>query len=48
MDIDRVWPYVVPFGILRLPHDYKGMKISNARKVVGLLVLAFTLYLVPG
>ncbi|HNP24148.1 MAG TPA: cytochrome c biogenesis protein CcdA [Panacibacter sp.] len=36
------------FGILRLPHDYKGMKISNARKVVGLLVLAFTLYLVPG
>ena len=24
------------------------MKISNARKVVGLLVLAFTLYLVPG
>lgn len=36
------------FGILRLPHDYKGMKISTGRKMVALLVLVFTLYLVPG
>lgn len=36
------------FGILRLPHDYKGMKITNARKFVGVLALMFTLYLIPG
>ncbi len=36
------------FGILRLPHDYKGMKITNARKLVGVLALVFTLYLIPG
>lgn len=36
------------FGILRLPHDYKGMKISTGRKFVGVLALLFTLYLVPG
>jgi len=36
------------FGILRLPHDYKGMKITNARKFVGALALIFTLYLIPG
>lgn len=36
------------FGILRLPHDYKGMKITNARKFVGVLALLFTLYLIPG
>ncbi|NCI47291.1 protein-disulfide reductase DsbD family protein [Sediminibacterium soli] len=36
------------FGILRLPHDYKGMKISSGRKLVGLLALLFTLYLIPG
>ncbi len=36
------------FGILRLPHDYKGMKISAGRKVVGVIALAFTIYLLPG
>lgn len=36
------------FGILRLPHDYKGMKISTGRKLVGVVALLFTLYLIPG
>ncbi len=36
------------FGILRLPHDYKGMKIGTGRKVVGVIALLFTLYLIPG
>lgn len=36
------------FGILRLPHDYKGMKIGTGRKVMGVLALLFTLYLIPG
>jgi len=36
------------FGILRLPHDYKGMKIGKGRKIAGVIALLFTLYLVPG
>lgn len=36
------------FGVLRLPHDYKGMKISKGRKALGVLALLFTLYLLPG
>jgi thiol:disulfide interchange protein len=36
------------FGVLRLPHDYKGMKISAGRKVMGVIALLFTLYLIPG
>ena len=36
------------FGILRLPHDYKGMKIPAGRKILGIVALAFTIYLVPG
>ncbi len=36
------------FGILRLPHDYKGMKISTGRKFAGVIALLFTLYLIPG
>ena len=36
------------FGILRLPHDYKGMKISKGRKVLGVIALLFILYLIPG
>jgi thiol:disulfide interchange protein DsbD len=36
------------FGVLRLPHDYKGMKISRGRKILGVLTLIFTLYLIPG
>lgn len=36
------------FGILRLPHDYKGMKIGKGRKLAGVIALIFTLYLLPG
>ena len=36
------------FGIIRLPHDYKGMKISKGRKAIGIIALLFTLYLIPG
>lgn len=36
------------FGVLLLPHDYKGMKISPTRKVLGGVALLFTLYLLPG
>ena len=36
------------FGVLRLPHDYKGMKIGKGRKIIGVLALIFTLYLIPG
>lgn len=36
------------FGVLRLPHDYKGMEIGKGRRFVGVLALLFTLYLAPG
>ncbi|MEP6844978.1 MAG: cytochrome c biogenesis protein CcdA [Panacibacter sp.] len=36
------------FGILRLPHDYKGMSISKGRKIFGIITLLFTFYLIPG
>ncbi len=36
------------FGVLRLPHDYKGMKIGKGRKLAGVFALLFTLYLLPG
>lgn len=36
------------FGILRLPHDYKGMKITSGRKLLGVVAFLFTLYLIPG
>lgn len=36
------------FGILRLPHDYKGQKISVGRKVIGTIALVFVVYLIPG
>lgn len=36
------------FGWLRLPHDYKGQKISEGRKVLGVISLLFALYLIPG
>ncbi len=36
------------FGILRLPHDYKGMKISAGRKFTAVIIILFTLYLIPG
>jgi thiol:disulfide interchange protein DsbD len=35
-------------GILRLPHDYKGMKISTGRKVTAIIVLLFIIYIAPG
>lgn len=35
------------FGIIRLPHDEKGMKISFGRKTIGIVALLFTLYLIP-
>ena len=36
------------FGVLRLPHDTKGQKISVGRKMLGVLSFLFTLYLIPG
>lgn len=36
------------FGVLRLPHDYKGMAISKGRKIAGIIALVFTLYIIPG
>ncbi len=36
------------FGLLRLPHDYKGQKISITRKVLGVIAFLFTIYLIPG
>ncbi len=36
------------FGWLRLPHDYKGQKISATRKILGVLSFVFAVYLVPG
>lgn len=36
------------FGFIRLPHDYKGMKIGIGRKITGVITLCFSLYLTPG
>ncbi|CAN5750946.1 cytochrome c biogenesis protein CcdA [soil metagenome] len=36
------------FGVIRLPHDYKGMVISKGRKIAGIITMLFTLYLIPG
>jgi thiol:disulfide interchange protein DsbD len=36
------------FGILLLPHDNKGQKISTGRKILGVVALAFAVYLIPG
>jgi len=36
------------FGIVRLPHDYKGMKISGGRKIAGVIAILFSIYLIPG
>jgi cytochrome c biogenesis protein CcdA/thioredoxin-related protein len=36
------------FGLIRLPHDTKGQKISAGRKVLGALAFLFGLYLLPG
>ena len=36
------------FGIIRLPHDHKGQKISKGRKSIGVIAILFVLYLAPG
>ena len=36
------------FGKIKLPHDDEGSRISVGRLSVGLLALAFTVYLIPG
>ena len=36
------------FGFLRLPHDYKGQKISLGRKIIGFIAIVFAIYLAPG
>jgi len=36
------------FGKIKLPHDDEGSRISVGRFSLGLLTLAFTLYLIPG
>jgi thiol:disulfide interchange protein DsbD len=35
-------------GLIHFPHESKSEKIHPARKILGLLVLLFTLYLLPG
>ncbi|WP_010179886.1 protein-disulfide reductase DsbD family protein [Aquimarina agarilytica] len=36
------------FGIFRFPHDAPNQKISNTRKVLGVIAFVFAGYLVPG
>ena len=36
------------FGKLRLPHDVKGAPIATARKVLGVIAIAFACYLIYG
>ena len=36
------------FGFLRLPHDFKGQKISLGRKIIGIVAILFALYMAPG
>lgn len=36
------------FGKIRFPHDSPVQKISTARKTLGVLTLAFVIYLIPG
>ena len=36
------------FGKIKLPHDDEGSRISVGRLMLGLLALAFTIYLIPG
>lgn len=36
------------FGWLKLPHDYKGQKISAGRKILGVIAILFAIYLAPG
>jgi cytochrome c biogenesis protein CcdA/thioredoxin-related protein len=36
------------FGFIRFPHDSKGAKIGTTRKVLGMIILLFSGYMVPG
>lgn len=36
------------FGILRFPHDGPKKKLKRSRLIIGLISLAFTVYLIPG
>jgi thiol:disulfide interchange protein DsbD len=36
------------FGFIRFPHDSKGEKIGMGRKIIGIVFLAFGIYLSPG
>jgi len=36
------------FGLLKLPHDDRSQKPGTVRKLIGVLTVLFTLYLVPG
>lgn len=36
------------FGIIRFPHDNPKQKISFSRKITGMVVVVFVLYLMPG
>jgi len=36
------------FGFIRFPHDSKGAKIGTSRKVLGMIFLLFSGYMVPG
>lgn len=36
------------FGLIRFPHDNKNEKPSFLRKTIGVIMLLFTLYLIPG
>jgi len=36
------------FGVIRFPHDTKGMKIGGSRIFFGIVTLGFVLYLIPG
>lgn len=36
------------FGVIQLPHDYKGMAIGKGRKIAGVITMIFMFYLIPG
>ena len=36
------------FGLIRFPHDTKGMKMGSSRIFFGILTFTFVLYLIPG
>ena len=36
------------FGLIKFPHDDKNQKVSNSRKVIGVLGIGFIVYLIQG